>query len=78
MRIEHAHRLYGAAVGAATLILAGWLLAFERRRWVKGLGVLAVVAVVVQGVLGGTRSPKFRPSWLPFTVLWDRRFSDCS
>ena len=40
---------------AATLILAGWLLAFERRRWVKGLGVLAVVAVVVQGVLGGTR-----------------------
>jgi heme a synthase len=55
VRIEHAHRLYGAAVGAATLILAGWLLAFERRTWVKGLGVLAVVAVVVQGVLGGTR-----------------------
>ena len=25
------------------------------RRWMKGLGVLAVVAVIVQGVLGGTR-----------------------
>jgi cytochrome c oxidase assembly protein subunit 15 len=55
VRIEHAHRLYGAAVGLATLILAGWFLAFERRVWIKWLGVLAVVAVIVQGVLGGTR-----------------------
>jgi heme a synthase len=55
VRIEHAHRLYGAAVGAATLVLAGWFLVFERRAWIKWLGVLAVVAVIVQGVLGGTR-----------------------
>jgi heme a synthase len=55
VRIEHTHRLYGAFVGLATLVLAGWFLVFERRRWMKGLGVLAVVAVVVQGVLGGTR-----------------------
>jgi cytochrome c oxidase assembly protein subunit 15 len=55
VRIEHAHRLYGAAVGMATILLAGWLLVFERRRWMKALGVLAVVAVIVQGVLGGTR-----------------------
>jgi heme a synthase len=55
VRIEHAHRLYGAAVGLATLLLAGWLLVFERRTWIKWLGVLAVVAVIVQGVLGGTR-----------------------
>ena len=55
VRIEHTHRLYGAAVGMATLLLAGWFLVFERRRWMKGLGVLAVVAVIVQGVLGGTR-----------------------
>ena len=55
VRIEHAHRLYGAAVGLATLVLAGWFLAFERRAWIKWLGVLAVVAVIVQGILGGTR-----------------------
>ena len=55
VRVEHAHRLYGAAVGFATIFLAGWFLAFEGRRWMKRLGVLALVAVVVQGVLGGTR-----------------------
>ena len=55
VRMEHTHRLYGAAVGLATLILAGWFLAFERRAWMKGLGILALLAVIVQGVLGGTR-----------------------
>jgi heme a synthase len=55
VRMEHTHRLYGAAVGLATLILAGWFLVFERRGWMKGLGVLALLAVIVQGVLGGTR-----------------------
>jgi len=55
VRIEHAHRLYGAAVGLFTVLLAAWFLVFERRRWIKGLGVLAVVAVIIQGVLGGTR-----------------------
>jgi len=55
VRIEHAHRLYGAAVGLFTILLAAWFLLFERRPWMKGLGVLAVVAVIIQGVLGGTR-----------------------
>lgn len=53
--IEHAHRLYGAAVGFLTIVLCLWFLAFEPRRWLKGLGVLALVAVIVQGILGGTR-----------------------
>jgi heme a synthase len=55
VRVEHSHRLYGAAVGLFTLIMAGWLLAYEARKWLKWLGLLAVVTVVVQGVLGGTR-----------------------
>ena len=42
VRVEHTHRLYGAAVGLATIVLAAWLLAFEPRRWMKGLGVLAL------------------------------------
>ena len=37
------------------LLLAGWFWLSSARRWMKGLGVLAVVAVIVQGVLGGTR-----------------------
>ena len=55
VRVEHAHRLYGAAVGLATIGLTFWLLLFEPRRWMKLLGVFALFAVIVQGVLGGTR-----------------------
>ena len=55
VRVEHTHRLYGAAVGMATIFLAAWFLAFERRRWMKALGVLALLTVIVQGILGGTR-----------------------
>jgi len=55
VRIEHSHRLYGAAVGLATVLLCLWFLAFEPRRWLKGLGVLALLAVIVQGILGGMR-----------------------
>jgi heme a synthase len=55
VKIEHAHRLYGAAVGLATIVVTVCFLAFERRRWLKGLGVLALVAVILQGVLGGYR-----------------------
>ena len=55
VRVEHSHRLYGAAVGLFTLVLGGWLLFFEPRKWLKWLGVAAVATVIVQGVLGGTR-----------------------
>lgn len=55
VKLEHSHRLYGAAVGLATVVLAVWFLAAERRRSMKLLGVLALVAVIVQGVMGGLR-----------------------
>ena len=55
VRVEHTHRLYGAAVGLATMGLTAWFLAFEPRRFMKILGVLALLAVIVQGILGGTR-----------------------
>ena len=38
VRLEHAHRLYGAAVGLATVVLAAWLLVADRRRFMKALG----------------------------------------
>lgn len=52
---EHSHRLLGAGVGMLTLALAATLWVTESRRWLAWLGVAAVVAVVVQGVLGGLR-----------------------
>jgi len=55
VRVEHAHRLYGAAVGLATVGLTVWFFRFEPRRWMKVLGVVALVTVIGQGILGGTR-----------------------
>jgi cytochrome c oxidase assembly protein subunit 15 len=53
--IEHGHRLYGAGVGLATIVLMVWFLLAERRRSLKALGVIALLAVIGQGVLGGYR-----------------------
>lgn len=50
---EHGHRMVAAAVGLLTTILAIWLWKEEPRRWVRGLGGVAWVGVVVQAVLGG-------------------------
>ena len=52
---EHGHRLIASGVGLMTVILALILWFGEPRRWVRVLGYLAVVAVVIQGVLGGLR-----------------------
>ena len=52
---EHSHRLVASAVGFLTIILAVWLWVKEERRWLRWLGVIALVAVCAQGVLGGLR-----------------------
>ena len=52
---EHSHRLVASGVGLLTTILAVWLWVKEERRWLRWLGVIAFVAVCVQGVLGGLR-----------------------
>jgi cytochrome c oxidase assembly protein subunit 15 len=52
---EHSHRLIGSLVGLLTLALAIVLWAVEPRRWVRWLGAAALLAVIVQGVLGGLR-----------------------
>jgi heme a synthase len=55
VKLEHTHRLYGAAVGLATIVLTVWLLGYDRRRYMKVLGVIALAAVIAQGVMGGLR-----------------------
>ena len=50
---EHGHRMIAATVGFLTIILAFWLWRGEPRGWVRRLGWIALVAVIVQGILGG-------------------------
>jgi len=50
---EHGHRLVASIVGMLTVILAVWLWLKEPRTWVKRLGWLALLAVILQGLLGG-------------------------
>lgn len=50
---EHGHRMIATTVGFLTVILAIWLWRSEPRRWMKGVGLAALGAVIVQGVLGG-------------------------
>ena len=52
---EHTHRLIASTVGFLTIILAASLWFLDRRRWVRILGIAAVGAVILQGVLGGLR-----------------------
>jgi cytochrome c oxidase assembly protein subunit 15 len=52
---EHTHRLIASTVGILTVILCIALFVIESRRWVKTLGLIAVGAVIVQGILGGLR-----------------------
>ena len=55
---EHSHRLIASTVGFLILVLAFWLRRAEPRRWVRTLGLIALGAVILQGILGG------------ITVLW--------
>jgi cytochrome c oxidase assembly protein subunit 15 len=52
---EHSHRLMGSLVGILTIGLLVLILARDSRKWLKWLGLAALVAVIVQGVLGGLR-----------------------
>ena len=59
---EHGHRLIASTVGMLTIGLAAWLWIAEPRRWLKWLGVAALVAIVAQGVLGGLTVLFFLPA----------------
>jgi cytochrome c oxidase assembly protein subunit 15 len=52
---EHAHRLLGALVGLTTVTLAVHLASVETRASVKRAGLVAVLLVIVQGIMGGLR-----------------------
>ncbi|MBT7352466.1 MAG: hypothetical protein HN811_08380 [Phycisphaerae bacterium] len=52
---EHAHRLTGMFVGLTALVLCITLWIADMRMWVGMLGLVVLVLVIMQGVLGGLR-----------------------
>jgi len=50
---EHGHRMVATSVGILTIMLMVYILAQEKRGWVRKLGVLALFGVIAQGLLGG-------------------------
>jgi heme a synthase len=50
---EHGHRMVATTAGVLIIILVDYILAKEKRSWVRRLCVFALVAVIVQGLLGG-------------------------
>jgi len=59
---EHGHRLIASTVGFLTIVLAAWVWRAESRQWMKWLGLTALGAVVLQGVLGGLTVLFFLPA----------------
>jgi cytochrome c oxidase assembly protein subunit 15 len=59
---EHGHRLIATVVGMLTIGLAIWIWKVDPRRWMKWLGLIALVAVILQGVLGGLTVMYFLPA----------------
>lgn len=50
---EHGHRMIASFVGVLTVVLAFWYWKKEERRWVRNLALVALGAVILQGILGG-------------------------
>jgi len=64
---EHGHRMVAAAVGLFTIVLNIWLWKARSYPWVRWLGLIALSAVIIQGVLGGVTVLFFLP--IPISVL---------
>jgi cytochrome c oxidase assembly protein subunit 15 len=52
---EHAHRLFGMLVGLTTFTLTALCWRHEARAWVRWLATFVLLAVCVQGLMGGLR-----------------------
>src|SRR6185436_14542680 len=59
---EHGHRMVASSVGLLPVIFAVWLWLQEPREWVRVLGLLALGAVIAQGILGGIIVKYFLPA----------------
>src|SRR5437667_4696181 len=62
---EFAHRVFAGGLGILTLVLAALLWVKEKRPWLRWLGLIAVLGVSVQAVLGGQVVIRLLHYWLP-------------
>jgi len=62
---EFSHRFVAGGLGIFTLLLGVLLMLRERRVWLRWLGVIAVLGVVVQAILGGQVVMQLLHYWLP-------------
>ncbi len=62
---EFSHRFFAGGLGIFTLLLAVLLVVKETRIWLRWLGVISVVGVVVQAILGGQVVIRLLHYWLP-------------
>jgi len=61
---EHGHRMVATTVGLLTIVSMIWLMRVDSRRWLRRLGVVALFAVILQGVLGGLTVLLLLPWWI--------------
>src|SRR5881394_2034670 len=52
---EHTHRLMGTVVGMLSIAMVIAAFKFENRSWIRNLAIAILLAVILQGVLGGLR-----------------------
>jgi cytochrome c oxidase assembly protein subunit 15 len=62
---EFSHRLVAGGLGFLTLALAALLWVKENRPWLRWLGLVAVLGVAVQAILGGQVVIRLLHYWLP-------------
>src|SRR5260370_21444053 len=62
---EFSHRAIAGGLGILALVLAVWLWAEESRMWLRWLGIVAVLGVAVQAVLGGQVVIRLLHYWFP-------------
>jgi heme a synthase len=62
---EFSHRAVAGGLGLLTIVLAVLLWVKEKRVWLRWLGIVAVLGVAVQAVLGGQVVIRLLHYWLP-------------
>jgi heme a synthase len=61
---EHGHRMVASFVGFLTVILVFLIFRKEKRSWLRKLTLVALLAVVLQGILGGLTVLFLLPTWI--------------
>jgi len=61
---EHGHRMVATTVGLFTIVSLIWLVRVDHRKWLRIVGVVALLAVIAQGVLGGMTVLFLLPWWI--------------